>query len=173
MDTKHAAFITFSNSNYTPSSNDVIFNHEDKTYVKKDFKVNPVVLESNSHFVNPFICDYEPCMISLDCNNDDLILLSTDYEIQVEPTKEKISSIVTMDENKPQAIYYDRITTDNVRFVISDYGRLFSLAQFTEDYYKDSLVMVFSDNNYKNVENVSVRVGFDFYNNATDVTANF
>lgn len=172
-DTKHSAYVTYANSDYTPTSNDYIFNHEDKSYIKKDYRVTPIILESNRHFLNPYILDDEPCVISLECDNDDLILISTDYELEVDPLKEKISSIVTMDEDEPHAIYYDRIKTDNVRFVISDYGRLISLTQFTEDFYKDSLVMVFSDNKFKTTETVSVRVGFDFYNSTTDVTANF
>ena len=173
VDTKHTAYITYSNDDYTPSSNDTIFNHEDKSYIKKDFKVTPIILESNRHFLNPYIIDDETCVISLECDTDDLILISTDYEIEVDQNKEKISSIVTMDEDEPHAIYYDRIKTDNVRFVISDYGRLISLAQFTEDYYKDSLVMVFSDNKYKTTETASLRIGFDYYNTVTDVTSNF
>ena len=79
---------------------------------------------------------------------DDITFIISDYEIQVDPLKEKVSSIVTFEDTQPMTIYYDKITTNNVRFVISDYGKLISLSQFTDDYYKDSLVTVFSDNKY-------------------------
>ena len=38
-DTKHSAYVTYANSDYTPTSNDYIFNHEDKSYIKKDYRV--------------------------------------------------------------------------------------------------------------------------------------
>ena len=99
VDTKHSAYVTYINDDYTPTSNDYIFNHEDKSYIKKDYKVTPIVLESNRHFLNPYIFDDESCMISIECDDNDLILISTDYELEVDPLKEKISSIVTMDED--------------------------------------------------------------------------
>ena len=133
VDTCHSAFVTFENADYTPSSSDYIFNHEDKSYIKKDYTVNPIVLKTNRYFVNPYIFDEEECILSISEENEDLVLLSTDYELIIDPKKEKISSIVTMDYDEAITIYYDRIKTDCVRFVISDFGRLISLTQFTED----------------------------------------
>lgn len=173
VDTCHSAFVTFENADYTPSSSDYIFNHEDKSYIKKDYTVNPIVLKTNRYFVNPYIFDEEECILSISEENEDLVLLSTDYELIIDPKKEKISSIVTMDYDEAITIYYDRIKTDCVRFVISDFGRLISLTQFTEDQYKDSLVMAFSNNTFKQIDTVSVRAGFDYYNGTTNVTANF
>lgn len=180
-DTHHTAYVTYINSEIDSSMESttfeddipLIFNHQDKYYIKKDFNVNPVVLESNYQFVQKYVLDNEDCILSISDSDDDLTLLATDYEIEVNPKNEQVSSIVALELTLPINIYYDKIKTDNVRFVISDNGRLISFSQFTEDYYNDSLMMVFSDTKYKDVENVSIRVGFDEYNKTTDVTANF
>ena len=97
----------------------------------------------------------------------------TDYEIEIDPKKEKISSIIALEEQIPVNVYYDRINTNNVRFVTSNYGKIFSLTQFTEDDYKEPLIVVFSDEKFNNTETVSIRTGFDYYNQTFDVTANF
>ena len=122
--------------------------------------------------MNSYIFEQDDYLIRID-DSGELTLLVTDYEIEINPNKEKVSSIVTMEEKLPVQIYYDRIKTDNVRFTISNYGKLFSLSQFTENTYKDPLIMVFSEDKYKNTESVSVRTGFDHYNLTFDVTANF
>lgn len=173
IDTKHSAYVTFSKSDYTPTVNDTIFNNEDKTYLKKDYIINPIALETSNSFVNSYIVDTESYVLVLSYDEDDITFIISDYEIQVDPLKEKVSSIVTFEDTQPMTIYYDKITTDTVRFVISDYGKLISLSQFTDDYYKDSLVTVFSDNKYQSTDTVTIKIGFDFYNTAFDITSNF
>jgi hypothetical protein len=127
VNTCHSAFVTFENADYTPSPSDYIFNYEDKSFIKKDYTVNPIILETDRYFITPYIFDDEECILSISEENGDLVLLSTDYELIVDPKKEKISSIVTMDYDEAITIYYDRIKSDSVRFVISDFGRLISL----------------------------------------------
>lgn len=181
IDTHHTAYVTYINSDIEPNIDSttqedelpLIFNHQDKYYMRKDFNINPIVLESNHQFIQKYIFDDEDCILSISDTDDDLTLLISDYEIEINPKNEQISSIVSMESTLPLNIYYDKIKTDTVRFVISDKGRIISLAQFTENQYNDSLIMVFSDTKYKDVENVSVRVGFDEYNKTTDVTCNF
>ena len=130
-------------------------------------------MESNRQFVNSVVFDDEECILTVDNNGNELVVICIDYELCIDQNKEKISSIITMDGEKTNTIHYDRITSDNIRFVISDYGRLISLTQFTNNEYKEPLIMVFSDNKFKSEETVSVRLGLDYYNSINNVTANF
>lgn len=173
-DTCNSAYVTFMNDDYTPSSTDTIFNHEDKTYIKKDYKVTPISLVSSSSFVTSNIIDDDSYILTLENDYSDMTLLVSDYELEIDPLKEKITSIVAIEKEKPIEIYYDRIKTDSVRFVISDYGRLMSLTQFDENNYHNSHLFVFSDNIYnKDNQVISVRLSIDNYNSLTNVTCNF
>ena len=162
------------NDDYTPSSTDTIFNHEDKTYIKKDYKVTPISLVSSNSFVTSNIIDDDSYILTLENDYSDMTLLVSDYELEIDPLKEKITSIVAIEKEMPIEIYYDRIKTDSVRFVISDYGRLMSLTQFDENNYHNSHLFVFSDNIYnKDNQVISVRLSIDNYNSLTNVTCNF
>ena len=61
-------------------------------------------------------------------SSDDLVFLTSDYEITLNTENEKYSSIILLKNNETDAMYYDKIDTDRVRFVISDYGRIISFA---------------------------------------------
>ena len=173
VDTKHTAYVTFINSDTKPNQDDKVLNYKDKYYVQKEYVVTPVTLEINRTFTNSYMFDQDDYIIRLDDSPSELTLLVTDYEIEIDPKKEKISSIIALEEQIPVNVYYDRINTNNVRFVTSNYGKIFSLTQFAEDDYKEPLIVVFSDEKFNNIETVSIRTGFDHYNQTFDVTANF
>ena len=81
-----------------------------------------------------------------------------------------------MKNNETDAIYYDIIESDRLRFVISDYGRIISLAQHDKesDSFKKSKSLIFSSDKITDEnQTVSLRLSSDIYNSAKNVTVNF
>lgn len=73
-------------------------------------------------------------------------------------------------------MYYDKIDTDRVRFVISDYGRIISFAQHDEESntFKKSKSLIFSSNKLTDEnQTVSIRLSTEKNNSAKNVTVNF
>jgi hypothetical protein len=107
---------------------------------------------------------------------DDLVLLTSDYEITIDSEKEKYSSIVLLKNNETDAIYYDKIDTDRVRFVISDYGRIISFAQHDKESnsFDKTKSLIFSSNKLTDEnQTVSIRLSSDIFNSTKNITVNF
>ena len=107
---------------------------------------------------------------------DDLVLLTSDYEITIDSEKEKYSSIILLKNNETDAIYYDKIDTDRVRFVISDYGRIISFAQHDKESnsFNKTKSLIFSSNKLTDEnQTVSIRLSSDIFNSTKNVTVNF
>lgn len=81
-----------------------------------------------------------------------------------------------MQNNKNTATYYNTINSNVLRFIISDYGRIISLAQFNEDNnsFSNSDCYIFaSEKNTNENQTVSVRFSSELKDSITNVTANF
>jgi hypothetical protein len=107
---------------------------------------------------------------------DDLVLLTSDYEITIDSEKEKYSSIILLKNNETDAMYYDKIDTDRVRFVISDYGRIISFAQHNEESnsFNKTKSLIFSSNKLTDEnQTVSIRLSSDIFNSTENITVNF
>lgn len=107
---------------------------------------------------------------------DDLVLLTTDYEITIDSEKENYSTIVLLKNNETDAIYYDKIDTDRVRFVISDYGRIISFAQHDKESnsFNKTKSLIFSSNKLTDEnQTVSIRLSSDIFNSTKNITVNF
>lgn len=107
---------------------------------------------------------------------DDLVLLTTDYEITIDSEKENYSTLVLLKNNETDAIYYDKIDTDRVRFVISDYGRIISFAQHDKESnsFNKTKSLIFSSNKLTDEnQTVSVRLSSDIFNSTKNITVNF
>lgn len=107
---------------------------------------------------------------------DDLVLLTTDYEITIDSEKENYSTLVLLKNNETDAIYYDKIDTDRVRFVISDYGRIISFAQHDKESnsFNKTKSLIFSSNKLTDEnQTVSIRLSSDIFNSTENITVNF
>lgn len=107
---------------------------------------------------------------------DDLVLLTSDYEITIDSEKENYSTLVLLKNNETDAIYYDKIDTDRVRFVISDYGRIISFAQHDKESnsFNKTKSLIFSSNKLTDEnQTVSVRLSSDIFNSTKNITVNF
>jgi hypothetical protein len=107
---------------------------------------------------------------------DDLVLLTSDYEITIDSEKEKYSSIILLKNNETDAMYYDKIDTDRVRFVISDYGRIISFAQHDKESnsFDKTKSLIFSSNKLTDEnQTVSIRLSSDIFNSTKNITVNF
>lgn len=104
------------------------------------------------------------------------MLLTTDYEITIDSKKENYSTIVLLKNNETDAIYYDKIDTDRVRFVISDYGRIISFAQHDKESnsFNKTKSLIFSSNKLTDEnQTVSIRLSSDIFNSTKNITVNF
>lgn len=73
-------------------------------------------------------------------------------------------------------MYYDKIDTDRVRFVISDYGRIISFAQHNEESnsFTKTKSLIFSSNKLTDEnQTVSIRLSSDIFNSTENITVNF
>lgn len=96
------------------------------SFVETDFTITPIALTSKVYNSETQFSEDE-LYITIE-SSDDLVFLTSDYEITLDTEKEKYSSIILLKNNETDAMYYDKIDTDRVRFVISDYGRIISFA---------------------------------------------
>lgn len=94
--------------------------------METDFTITPTALTSQVYNSDTQFSKDE-LYITLE-SSDDLVFLTSDYEITLNTENEKYSSIILLKNNETDAMYYDKIDTDRVRFVISDYGRIISFA---------------------------------------------
>jgi hypothetical protein len=96
------------------------------SFVETDFTITPTVLTTQVYNSETQFSEDE-LYLTLE-SSDDLIFLTSDYEITLNTENEKYSSIILLKNNETDAMYYDKIDTDRIRFVISDYGRIISFA---------------------------------------------
>lgn len=128
-------------------------------------------------------------VLSISNDGEELVLLTADYEITINTNEETISTINVMEKSQlnfteqgvlrntyPTYTGYEKILSDRLRFVISDYGRIISIGQHDKntDTFKDSSVFMFSGEKLlEDGQTVSVRVSLESKDSLSNVTANF
>lgn len=175
IDTHHYVY-TFFEANDWNSNEGVVFIEDFKQFrIEPIYSVTPVTLTSHV-FNSNVIFSNEEYYLVIDNTNDTLTFLVSDYEITFDPQKCNHSSIILMQNNKNTATYYNSINSNVLRFIISDYGRIISLAQFNEDnnsFYNSDCYIFASEKNTNENQTVSVRFSSELKDSITNVTANF
>ena len=173
IDTNHSVYIKIKENDDTYGKN--VLTEDFSSFVETDFIVTPTVLSSKVYNSDTNFSKTDDIYITLE-SVDDLVLLTSDYEITIDSEKENYSTIVLLKNNETDSIYYDKIDTDRVRFVISDYGRFISFAQHNEESnsFHKTKSLIFSSNKLTDEnQTVSIRLSSDIFNSTEKITVNF
>lgn len=164
-------YTCYINTNNYSSTDEAIF-HKDQYYYKTSFQVIPQLASDQ---------DYDAIIVS---NNNETVLLASDFIIKVDPTEHNISSIVAKHNGNVQSTDYIKFAEyDRARFVISDYGRMISHSihkKNSDAMYQQVRVTVFDGDKFNspiiqndNYKYVYVNFSVNDKNSISNLTANF